>query len=436
MTAAVAEGDVLTGSGTSIAPTSGTAFGGTVATFTDTNHTAVAGDFTATIDWGDGTTTTGTVTGAGGTFTVAGSHTYAAAGTDTIKVKLVDDAPGTASATATTTATVSASVSTTSISAAGVPINVAQGNDVTNAEVATFTATGGAGASAFTATIDWGDGQTSAGTVAAGANGFTVIGSHSYYSPGTRTVKVSIQGPGSATAEAITSAVIGSDNARFVAQVYRDLLHREAEPEGEQFWSNLIDGGHSRAEETLNIEHSQEFRTDTIQGLYLRYLHRQADLSAFNAMNSLLIGGGTPEQISEAITSSAEYFQSRGGGTSQGYLSALYSDALGRPVDPATLAAIGNEDFSDQAVRNQAVQAVFSGDEYFSHLVNDPGAAIDHASQYQWVIGWYQAYLGRDADSASVASDASLLKRGTHDDAIVSGIIGSDEYFANLGKSA
>src|SRR5262249_56806743 len=35
----------------------------TVATFTDTNAQNVAGDFTAQIDWGDGTTTTGPVPG-------------------------------------------------------------------------------------------------------------------------------------------------------------------------------------------------------------------------------------------------------------------------------------------------------------------------------------------------------------------------------------
>src|SRR5262249_34379296 len=67
----------------------------------------VAADFTASIDWGDGQTTAGTVSGGNGSaFTVAGSHAYAAAGQDIVKVTLADDAPGTAKATATTTATV------------------------------------------------------------------------------------------------------------------------------------------------------------------------------------------------------------------------------------------------------------------------------------------------------------------------------------------
>jgi hypothetical protein len=67
---------------------------------------SVAGDFAATIDWGDGTATAGSVSGSAGSFTVSGSHTYAAPGTDTVTVTLADDAPGTATATATSTATV------------------------------------------------------------------------------------------------------------------------------------------------------------------------------------------------------------------------------------------------------------------------------------------------------------------------------------------
>src|SRR5262249_62344076 len=45
----------------------------TVATFTAPGQ---AGDYTATIDWGDGTTDSGTVTGLNGNFSVSGSHTY------------------------------------------------------------------------------------------------------------------------------------------------------------------------------------------------------------------------------------------------------------------------------------------------------------------------------------------------------------------------
>ena len=60
--------------------TEGVALASTVATFTDSNSGDQAGGFTSSINWGDGTTTAGTVTGGDGSFTVSGGHTYADGG--------------------------------------------------------------------------------------------------------------------------------------------------------------------------------------------------------------------------------------------------------------------------------------------------------------------------------------------------------------------
>src|SRR5262249_34373502 len=95
----VAEDDVLTGHGPTFRPSANQPFSGAVATFSDTNTVNDAGDFAATINWGDGTTTSGTVSGGSGTFTVSGTHTYAHAGHENVTVTLADDAPGTATAT-------------------------------------------------------------------------------------------------------------------------------------------------------------------------------------------------------------------------------------------------------------------------------------------------------------------------------------------------
>jgi hypothetical protein len=78
------------GAGKKIAATYGVSFSGVVASYTDGTTTATASDFTASIVWGDGTKTSGTVAGASGSFTVSGIHTYAKAGTFTISVTLHD----------------------------------------------------------------------------------------------------------------------------------------------------------------------------------------------------------------------------------------------------------------------------------------------------------------------------------------------------------
>jgi parallel beta-helix repeat protein len=112
-TATVTEGDSLAGTvPTALTATAGLAFSGTVATFTDSYTASTAGNFTATITWGDNTSSTGTVSGSNGAFTVAGSHTYGSAGSFKLSVTLTENAPGSATATATSSITVSNAVST------------------------------------------------------------------------------------------------------------------------------------------------------------------------------------------------------------------------------------------------------------------------------------------------------------------------------------
>src|SRR5205085_10247285 len=84
-------------------------FSGAVATFTNTFAGNTAADFTATIDWGDGTSSAGTVTDDGaGNYTVSGTHTYANEGNFNVSAVLSEDVAGAASATATGTASVRA----------------------------------------------------------------------------------------------------------------------------------------------------------------------------------------------------------------------------------------------------------------------------------------------------------------------------------------
>jgi hypothetical protein len=95
----------LTASGVPVSATAGVAVKATVATFTHANPAGAASDYTASINWGDGSSiTAGTVSAAaGGGFEVKGSHTYAA-GRYTTSVAISD--VGGAKATATGSANV------------------------------------------------------------------------------------------------------------------------------------------------------------------------------------------------------------------------------------------------------------------------------------------------------------------------------------------
>jgi hypothetical protein len=94
----------LSATATNFSATAGASFSGTVATFTTPDKIDAAAAFTACITWGDGSTSTGVITGSNGTFTVCGNHTYAAAGSYAVCVQITN--PDTQSATVNDTAKV------------------------------------------------------------------------------------------------------------------------------------------------------------------------------------------------------------------------------------------------------------------------------------------------------------------------------------------
>jgi hypothetical protein len=206
-TATVNEADALSGTPVTFSAAAGTPFTGTVANFTDTLTTNVPGDFTATIDWGDATTSAGTVTGGGGSFAVSGTHTYAGTGTFSVTVTLSDDAPGTATAQVTSTA----HVGTTALSVNAVNFSVAE-HTPRNGTVATFTDSDTTKTPAsFTATINWGDATPpTAGVITGGSGSFTVTGQHTYTDEQTATftVTVSENAPGTSTGSAQGTATV------------------------------------------------------------------------------------------------------------------------------------------------------------------------------------------------------------------------------------
>jgi predicted alpha-1,2-mannosidase len=71
-----------------VTATAGKRWRGPIASVTDPDTSAAA--LTATVDWGDGNTSAGTLTGSGGQYTVTAQHSYAAAGTYRVTVTATD----------------------------------------------------------------------------------------------------------------------------------------------------------------------------------------------------------------------------------------------------------------------------------------------------------------------------------------------------------
>src|SRR5262249_56845701 len=97
---------VPSAAGVNFSATAGAPFRGTVATFTNADPYGSAASYTALITWGDGSTSAGVISGTGGTLTVSGSHTYAAAAGYAFCVPISHDLADTTTATVSGTATV------------------------------------------------------------------------------------------------------------------------------------------------------------------------------------------------------------------------------------------------------------------------------------------------------------------------------------------
>ena len=191
----VREGFFILSSGTALNAVEGTPITFQVATFSDPGTNDAAADFTAMIDWGDGTTSPGVITGSNGNFTVTGTHTYA----DEIA----------AASNAFYSVTVSEPAANFTIGPVGAPVTVGEGDfgsilptTITTTEgtpfsgaVGSFTDEGNPTqvAGDWTATIDWGDGTASPGTVTGPTGGpFVVSGSHTYLDEGSFTVTTTV----------------------------------------------------------------------------------------------------------------------------------------------------------------------------------------------------------------------------------------------------
>lgn len=421
-TANVADGNVLSLAPLTFQAVTGSTFTGAVATMSDAYTGAGASLFHASINWGDGVTTAGTVSGSNGSFTILGAHAYASEGIYAPIVTVADHAPGTANATTTSTADVTAAPP--AVTAVAV-----SGSERTSlaVNVASFTQDGAnANAGDYSATIAWGDGTTSAGTVTARAPGFAVSGTHTYADEGHYSFSVTVSRNGGTSGNASGTADIveppladgtsGNPTTRWINEVYGDLLHRAADPGALNYWSGQVSAGVTKTQVVAAIEASDEYRSDEVQSVFETFLRRAAEPAAVS-FGAAYLADHTPEQFKILVAGSSEFFQAQGGGTNDGFLDALFKDALNRAVDSGARAYFDGL-LSRGASTAQVAAIILGSQEYLNDVVQ---AA-------------YLSYLDRPADSGGANYFVGLLEQGATDAQVAATLIASDEYFAKTAE--
>ncbi|MDB5387996.1 MAG: conserved repeat domain, partial [Planctomycetaceae bacterium] len=180
----------VTVTGTNLNPVPGLNFSAIVATFKDANPYSAANDFIATINWGDGQSSPGTIAvDPLGGFDVLGTHTYSSVGVFTTVVTVNE----TGQATHVGNGTVRVDNMAPALNAGSLSFDAMASRPFAGI-VSTFTdADSNGSVGDFSASIDWGDGVTSTGSIASAVGGgFSVSGAHTYANPGAFSVRVDI----------------------------------------------------------------------------------------------------------------------------------------------------------------------------------------------------------------------------------------------------
>ena len=181
---------------TTLAAVEGSAFTGAVATFTDGNPDGHLSDFSATINWGDGSTSNGQISydANNSTYTIDGTHTYPEFGNYPVSVAVADKGGSTSAASELMV------VADAPLSPVPLTFTSIEGSRFTGT-VGTFTDANSDGTvTDYTATIDWGDNTTTFGATIerAGLSTFDVLGTHVYTQYGTYTVSITVDDAGEA----------------------------------------------------------------------------------------------------------------------------------------------------------------------------------------------------------------------------------------------
>jgi hypothetical protein len=232
-------------------------------------------------------------------------------------------------------------------------------------------------------------------------------------------------------------------NDQYISGLFADLLNRPATAADVSSFSSQLDSGigslipggllgslsstlgsilgedaAARVPVALEIMDSAEFDTAAVQNAFSSLLGRQADPGAFTAFAGFLSSGGSLAQLDALIAGSPEYFQSRGKGTTDGFLDALYHDALARAPDAAGLASFTTalaSGYSDQAVAN----FIFGSSEF----------------QSDWISGLYGHFADR-APTAAELQSSTLILHVAGEKAALAGILANGSSYGVLSDHA
>jgi len=209
--------------------------------------------------------------------------------------------------------------------------------------------------------------------------------------------------------------VFGS-NDLFVRQLYRDLLGREADEAGVDYWVARMAQGQDRTQMALTFLDSAEFQTrsEWIAELYQSVLGRPADFCGFNYW---LQSGFDSMEIASRFLDSSEFQDRYNSLDNTAFVNQLYLDVLGRStVDPEGLAYWLNA-LSAGTSRSEVMLGFLQSEEFQSKPDYGVVATLN-----------YIGLLDREPDPAGFEFWFNQLGNGMSEAEVVGGFLASPEY--------
>jgi hypothetical protein len=156
---------------------------------------------------------------------------------------------------------------------------------------------------------------------------------------------------------------------------------------------------------------SMEYRTDLVNGWYMKYLHRTTDAGGLAGSIAALAAGATDEQMIADLVGSTEYFQLHSGNNTS-FLQSVFTDILGRAIDTGAQTFFQNQLASGISRTNLAME-LLSSTEYRNNMVG----------------GFYTNLLGRTASGSETAGWVAAMAAGETDEQVITEFLKTNEYF-------
>lgn len=251
----------------------------------------------------------------------------------------------------------------------------------------------------------------------------------------------------------------------FVHNLYRELLGREPDPAGEAYWVAQVQQNDTAAGRQTVISsflNSTEYKDHYITTLYEVFLGRAPEAAGLQFWTAKMGEPGTAgghsgsadEKLILAGIVGSDEFYADVGGTSQGFVHALYQDLLGRSSSPAEQTFWVNLLQSQQQNRDGIVRLFLSSPEAAHKLLDSfypapggtaanplpaPGAGVPaHTYDLATVtgLGWENLYLQGPFGNSPEGNDAffTALAGGDSWDDVQLELLASDQFYNNPNR--